>query len=57
MTPEMIENRKVQHEQWIEQQQIECKKLALEYASRYGSGKTLVEDAKKIFDWLSESLK
>lgn len=57
MTAEMIENRKVQHEQWMEQQKIECKKLSLEYASRYGSGNTLVEDAKKIFAWLSEGLK
>lgn len=49
----------VQVSAFLYRERGDCKKLSLDYASKLGciSAETMLEESKKIYNWLTEDLK
>jgi hypothetical protein len=59
MTETSTQNYDVQNEWYIKNEKQQCRKIALEYASKLGCHTTasLLKETRDIYDWLTEDLK
>lgn len=59
MTDVQKTDAEIQYEMWLKSERNDCKRIALEYASKlpYSKPDGLLEESKKIYDWLIEDLK